>query len=143
MELGVEPTRGPRPPAAASIHARAHASANPNTGSAAHQAGGGDGQPAERPRPAGDRGQQSGHGQGHVEHGGGYFEERSVAGAIWFRIGVDRWVHSGWVRVTETVTAAPPPAPVPIRSPIPNPNRHPPPHRRRIPNPETPQNRAG
>ncbi len=47
------------------------------------------------------------------------FEERSVAGAIWFRIGVDRWVHSGWVRVTETVTAAPPPAPVPDPVPVP------------------------
>ncbi|MBP8125073.1 MAG: SH3 domain-containing protein, partial [Caldilineaceae bacterium] len=60
-------------------------------------------------------------GQVTLNTGVDIFEERSVAGALWFRIGVDRWVHSGWVRVTETVTAAPPPAPVPVPDPEPTP----------------------
>ena len=49
------------------------------------------------------------------------FEERSVAGALWYRIGVNRWVHSGWVRITETVDPTPAPAPDPAPGPTPDP----------------------
>ena len=37
------------------------------------------------------------------------FEESVAAGAVWYRIGTDRWVHSGWVRLTgETPPDKPP-----------------------------------
>jgi hypothetical protein len=38
-------------------------------------------------------------------------EERTVADAVWYRIGVNRWVHSAWIRRLD----APPPAPTPTR----------------------------
>ncbi len=34
------------------------------------------------------------------------YEEQPVAGAPWYRIGVDRWVHSGWVRILPAELAA-------------------------------------
>ena len=33
------------------------------------------------------------------------YDETQVAGAAWYRIGVDRWVHSGWVRIVAAVEA--------------------------------------
>ncbi|MDH7486165.1 MAG: SH3 domain-containing protein [Anaerolineae bacterium] len=45
------------------------------------------------------------------------FEEATVAGAVWYRIGPNRWVHSGWVRRIE----APPPQPEPEPEPQPEP----------------------
>lgn len=33
------------------------------------------------------------------------YEERTVSGAIWYRIGTDRWVHSAYVRITQAVAA--------------------------------------
>lgn len=33
------------------------------------------------------------------------FEEEPYAGAIWYRIGTDRWVHSGWVRLLDSSSA--------------------------------------
>jgi L,D-transpeptidase catalytic domain/Bacterial SH3 domain len=40
------------------------------------------------------------------------YEETTYGGAVWYRIGEGRWVHSGWVRLIET-TPAPPPTPPP------------------------------
>ncbi len=34
------------------------------------------------------------------------YQEQSVSGAIWYRIGVGRWVHSGWVRILPAELAA-------------------------------------
>jgi hypothetical protein len=34
------------------------------------------------------------------------YEEQPVAGAVWYRIGTDRWVHSGWVRLLDPQNAA-------------------------------------
>jgi uncharacterized protein YgiM (DUF1202 family) len=34
------------------------------------------------------------------------YEEQPVAGAVWYRIGVGRWVHSGWVRILPAELAA-------------------------------------
>ncbi len=39
----------------------------------------------------------------------GIYEESSSGGAVWYRIGEGRWVHSGWVRLIES-TPPPPPA---------------------------------
>ncbi len=34
------------------------------------------------------------------------YEESTVSGAVWYRIGAERWVHSGWVRLQAGETAA-------------------------------------
>ena len=39
------------------------------------------------------------------------FEQRIIAGDTWYRIGPDRWVHGGWVRVLEAASTPPPPPP--------------------------------
>ncbi len=36
------------------------------------------------------------------------YEETPVAGVPWYRIGAGRWVHSGWVRLTDAPPAPPP-----------------------------------
>lgn len=36
------------------------------------------------------------------------YEERTVSGAVWYRIGTDRWVHSAYVRITQVVAAQTP-----------------------------------
>lgn len=41
------------------------------------------------------------------------FEERTVAGAVWYRIGENRWVHSGYVRLLASNPPPPPPPPPP------------------------------
>ena len=33
------------------------------------------------------------------------YEETPVAGAAWYRIGVNRWVHGGWVRIVAAAAA--------------------------------------
>lgn len=33
------------------------------------------------------------------------YEERSVSGVLWYRIGVDRWVHGGWIQLVSAPTA--------------------------------------
>lgn len=57
------------------------------------------------------------------------FEELSASGAIWYRIGPgpnrDRWVHSSWVRITETVVPTPTPTPDPVPDPVPDPDPQP------------------
>lgn len=35
------------------------------------------------------------------------YEEQPAAGVPWYRIGVDRWVHSGWVRIVPAELAGP------------------------------------
>lgn len=37
------------------------------------------------------------------------FEEGTAAGAVWYRIGANRWVHSAWVRVIDTAPPESPP----------------------------------
>ena len=37
------------------------------------------------------------------------YEESTAAGAVWYRIGTERWVHSGWVRVLESKPPDTPP----------------------------------
>jgi uncharacterized protein YgiM (DUF1202 family) len=64
-------------------------------------------------------------GQVTLNTGVDVFEEQPVAGALWFRIGEGRWVHSGWVRITETLDVAPPPAPLPDPIPVPAPTPDP------------------
>ena len=39
------------------------------------------------------------------------YEERTVAGAAWYRIGESRWVHSGYVRLVSAPEPPPPPPP--------------------------------
>ncbi|HXF63922.1 MAG TPA: SH3 domain-containing protein [Caldilineaceae bacterium] len=36
------------------------------------------------------------------------YEEAVVSGATWYRIGANRWVHSGWIRLIEADFASPP-----------------------------------
>ena len=36
------------------------------------------------------------------------YEEAVVAGATWYRIGVNRWVHGGWIRLIEDGSSPPP-----------------------------------
>lgn len=36
------------------------------------------------------------------------YEETQVAGATWYRIGANRWVHAGWVRLVESGPTPPP-----------------------------------
>ena len=48
------------------------------------------------------------------------YEETTYGGAVWYRIGEGRWVHSGWVRITET-TPTPTPTPTPEPTPTPPP----------------------
>jgi hypothetical protein len=45
------------------------------------------------------------------------YEQATAAGAVWYRIGRDRWVHSGWVRLLSGDTPPPPP-PAPTREGI-------------------------
>jgi len=37
------------------------------------------------------------------------YEEETYEGAVWYRIGTDRWVHSGWVRLLEEPQPSPEP----------------------------------
>ena len=41
----------------------------------------------------------------------GIYEETTYGGAVWYRIGEGRWVHSGYVRLIETTPARHPPTP--------------------------------
>ncbi len=41
------------------------------------------------------------------------YEQQTVAGAIWYRIGDNRWVHGGYVTVTGDTPPPPPPPPPP------------------------------
>jgi lipoprotein-anchoring transpeptidase ErfK/SrfK len=36
------------------------------------------------------------------------YEEQSIEGAVWYRIGVERWVHGGYVRIVDDATPPPP-----------------------------------
>jgi len=50
------------------------------------------------------------------------YEKHTYLGEVWYRIGVDRWVHSDWVRRTDDSPPAPPPEPSPGPSPGPPPD---------------------
>ncbi len=41
------------------------------------------------------------------------YEERTVSGATWYRIGENRWVHGGYIRIIATDPTPPPPPPPP------------------------------
>ena len=43
------------------------------------------------------------------------YEERTVAGAAWYRIGESRWVHGGYVRLVSAPEPPPPPPPAGAR----------------------------
>lgn len=45
------------------------------------------------------------------------YEEQRVAGDIWYRIGENRWVHGGYVRIVSTPTPPPPTPPPPTPPP--------------------------